>query len=428
MVDADKRTALTAFIWWSSWSAVTNRPGQHVSYTNNWPHDPLVGNTPPSHLLLWTVFSVLFLIAGIALLGWHHARQREEAPPALPASDPLAMIRITPSMRATAKYFWLVIALFLTQILLGAITAHYQVEGQDAYGFALSNILPYSLSRTWHTQLAVLWIATAWLGMGLYIGPAISGHEPRFQRSRRQLPVHVPAHHRRRRVHRTVARRDAEARPGQELLVRPPGLGVRGPRPLLAVVPVRRPRRVAAARRPRAVARDPQGRRIEVDRRAAVPLHRLHRTVLRRRADVGRAHAPVDGRVLALVGRAPVGRGLLRGLRDRGDRVPLHAPRPAAREHRDRRRAVRNHRVPVGRRARDVAPPVLHRHADRSDRARRQLLRARSGAAGVHRLRGLSHLQARQRHAVDAALSLADHVLHRSGVLESGRRRDCSAS
>jgi nitric oxide reductase subunit B len=54
------------------------------------------------------------------------------------------MIRITPSMRATAKYFWLVIALFLAQILLGAITAHYQVEGQDAYGFALSNILPSS--------------------------------------------------------------------------------------------------------------------------------------------------------------------------------------------------------------------------------------------------------------------------------------------
>ncbi len=72
--------------------------------------------------------------------------------------------------------------MFLTQILLGAITAHYQVEGQEAYGFQLANVLPYSLSRTWHTQLAVLWIATAWLGMGLYIGPAISGHEPKFQR------------------------------------------------------------------------------------------------------------------------------------------------------------------------------------------------------------------------------------------------------
>jgi nitric oxide reductase subunit B len=179
--DANRR-ALTAFIWWSAWSATTERPGGNVTYTNNWPHEPLVGNTPPSHLLMWTVFSVLFLIAGIALLGWHHARHKDEAPPALPASDPLAMIRVTPSMRATAKYFWLVIALFLTQILLGAITAHYQVEGQEAYGFQLAEILPYSLSRTWHTQLAVLWIATAWLGMGLYIGPAISGHEPKFQR------------------------------------------------------------------------------------------------------------------------------------------------------------------------------------------------------------------------------------------------------
>ena len=182
VLDADNRHALTAFIWWSAWAATTERPGGKVTYTNNWPHEPLVGNTPPSHLLMWTVFSVLFLIAGIALLGWHHARHKDEAPPALPASDPLAMIRITPSMRATAKYFWLVIALFLTQILLGAITAHYQVEGQEAYGFRLSDVLPYSLSRTWHTQLAVLWIATAWLGTGLYIGPAISGHEPKFQR------------------------------------------------------------------------------------------------------------------------------------------------------------------------------------------------------------------------------------------------------
>ncbi|HWN46801.1 MAG TPA: hypothetical protein VNM71_05555, partial [Steroidobacteraceae bacterium] len=178
---AEHRQALTAFIWWSAWSAVTERPGKHITYTNNWPHEPLVGNTPPPQLLMWTVFSVLFLIAGIALLGWHHARHKDE-PIELPKSDPLALVRVTPSMKATAKYFWLVIALFLTQILLGAITAHYQVEGQEAYGFALSNYLPYSLSRTWHTQLAVLWIATAWLGMGLYIGPAISGFEPKFQR------------------------------------------------------------------------------------------------------------------------------------------------------------------------------------------------------------------------------------------------------
>jgi nitric oxide reductase subunit B len=181
--DAAHRHVLTAFYWWTAWGAVTERPGKDITYTNNWPADELVGNHAPASAFLWTVFSILFLIAGIGLLGWHRALDKDEDKPlALPATDPLAMIRITPSMRATAKYFWIVIALFLTQILLGAITAHYQVEGQQLYGIALSNVLPYSLTRTWHTQLAVLWIATAWLGTGLYIAPAISGHEPRFQR------------------------------------------------------------------------------------------------------------------------------------------------------------------------------------------------------------------------------------------------------
>ncbi|MFE0499223.1 nitric-oxide reductase large subunit [Lysobacter soli] len=180
---AEHRRKLTAFYWWTSWAAVTQRPGSDITYTANWPADELVGNKPTTGAFVWTVFSVLFLIAGIALLGWHYAvNHGEEIAPSLPRTDPLASIKVTPSMKATAKYFWVVIALFLTQILLGAITAHYQVEGQQAYGFALADVLPYALTRTWHTQLAVLWIATAWLGMGLYIGPAISGHEPKFQR------------------------------------------------------------------------------------------------------------------------------------------------------------------------------------------------------------------------------------------------------
>jgi nitric oxide reductase subunit B len=182
VTEAEHRTALTAFIWWSAWAAVTERPGESQTYTANWPHEPLVGNTPPPHLFMWTVFSVLFLLAGIGLLGWYYATHRDDEPITLPASDPLAMVKITPSMKATAKYFWIVMALFLVQILLGALTAHYQVEGHDFYGIKLSEFLPYSLTRTWHTQLSVLWIATAWLGMGLYIGPAISGHEPKFQR------------------------------------------------------------------------------------------------------------------------------------------------------------------------------------------------------------------------------------------------------
>jgi nitric oxide reductase subunit B len=181
---AEHRRALTGFFFWTAWAAVTERPNGTSSYTNNWPYEPLVGNAPTASAFLWTVFSIIFMIGGIALMGWHHAVYRNRDPaPRPPQSDPLSGIHITPSMRATAKYFWLVLALFLVQIVLGATTAHYQVEGQDFYGIALSEVLPYSLTRSWHTQLAVLWIATAWLATGLYIAPAISGHEPPLQRA-----------------------------------------------------------------------------------------------------------------------------------------------------------------------------------------------------------------------------------------------------
>ena len=33
---------------------ITSRPGDNVTYTNNWPHDELVGNTPPSSLHMWS--------------------------------------------------------------------------------------------------------------------------------------------------------------------------------------------------------------------------------------------------------------------------------------------------------------------------------------------------------------------------------------
>jgi len=57
------------------------------------------------------------------------------------------------------------------------------VEGNGLYGVDLSQILPYAASRTWHLQLAVFWIATCWLAMGLFIGPLVTNHEPRGQKT-----------------------------------------------------------------------------------------------------------------------------------------------------------------------------------------------------------------------------------------------------
>jgi nitric oxide reductase subunit B len=180
--DTERVRKLNAFFFWISWSCVTERPGQAITYTNNWPAEELVGNKPTGSLLLWTGFSVIMLLAGIGLMGWYYARRREEAVELVPSSYPLQNEKQTPSQKATVKYFWIVSALILVQVIMGAITAHYGVEGQAFYGIPLSDWLPYSISRTWHIQLAIFWIATSWLATGLYYAPAISGVEPKFQR------------------------------------------------------------------------------------------------------------------------------------------------------------------------------------------------------------------------------------------------------
>ena len=179
VTDERRLENLAAFFFWTSWAATTNRPEDHITYTHNWPHEPLVGNVPTGETVVWTGVSIIMLLAGIsAMVWWYAARRSDEPEPELPASDPLAAWRATPSQLATVKYFWIVAALILVQMLLGVVTAHYGVEGDGFYGIPLSKWLPYSVARTWHVQIGLFWIATAWLGAGLFIGPLVSDVEP----------------------------------------------------------------------------------------------------------------------------------------------------------------------------------------------------------------------------------------------------------
>ncbi|MGN6529946.1 MAG: nitric-oxide reductase large subunit [Burkholderiaceae bacterium] len=180
---ADDRRALAAFFFWSAWAATTDRPGEPgISYTSNWPHEPLVGNTMTESAAMWSMASVILLLAGIAAMLWVHGGVKHEPDPAPLAADPFAGMKPTPSMKATRKYFFAVVGLLLLQIGMGAVTAHYAVEGQSFFGMPLAQVLPYVVSRTIHTQVGIFWIATAWLATGLYIAPLLSGREPRFQK------------------------------------------------------------------------------------------------------------------------------------------------------------------------------------------------------------------------------------------------------
>jgi len=174
---------MATFFWWTAWAASTNRPGMDVTYTQNWPHEDLIGNRPTGAIIVWSVISFVLLLAGVGAMVWYFGSQEHKAATGLmPRRDPLLGLKPTPSQKATIKYFFVVAALWVVQVALGAIVAHYGVEGNGFYGIPLAKWLPYSVARTWHLQIGIFWIATSWLATGLYIAPAVSGVEPKGQR------------------------------------------------------------------------------------------------------------------------------------------------------------------------------------------------------------------------------------------------------
>ena len=182
--DPERRARLTEFFFWTAWAAATERSAGAATYTNNWPHEPLIGNRPTAENIVWSIVSVMLLIAGVGGLIWAWAFLRKHNDePAAPIQDPLSLVALTPSQRALGKYLFLVVALFTFQVLLGGFTAHYTVEGQEFYGINLSQWFPYSLVRTWHVQSALFWIATGFLAAGLFLAPIINGgKDPKFQK------------------------------------------------------------------------------------------------------------------------------------------------------------------------------------------------------------------------------------------------------
>jgi nitric oxide reductase subunit B len=179
--------ALAAYFAWATWATVANRPGKDYSYTNNWPYEPLVGNVPTASTYLWSALSLVTLLGGLGLillafgkfdyLGW-----RGEGDPGHRHDNRLMDWQLTPSQRATRFFLAVVAVLFLLQTLAGGALAHYRVEPGAFYGFDLARWLPYNLLRTWHLQLAIFWIATAWVAGGLFLAPLVGGAEPPGQR------------------------------------------------------------------------------------------------------------------------------------------------------------------------------------------------------------------------------------------------------
>jgi nitric oxide reductase subunit B len=178
-----EREQISYFFFWTAWVASTARPGEDYSYTNNWPPDRSVGNVATPGTYLWSLGGILSLFIVLGLFIWmvHHFKIWYGAAKGEPLAEKLIDMPLTSSQRKAAKYFIVVILLFLLQTSFGGLLAHYTVSPGTFYLDFIAQLIPYSWAKSWHLQLAIFWIATTWVASAIYLAPIIGGREPKKQ-------------------------------------------------------------------------------------------------------------------------------------------------------------------------------------------------------------------------------------------------------
>jgi nitric oxide reductase subunit B len=173
-----REAATTAdFLIFSAMTTVARRPGMDWSWTENWPYEPLVGNVPTTNTFRWTwiSFCFTFLMFGVVLFIYEFWLNNPDDAPMDPV---LSRFRaLTPSQRRIGKYFLIVAAVLLLQIVAGTVMAHSYYERSGFYGIDINHWLPFNFLRDVHIQTPIIWIGLSWIGAALFLAPAIAGGE-----------------------------------------------------------------------------------------------------------------------------------------------------------------------------------------------------------------------------------------------------------
>jgi nitric oxide reductase subunit B len=163
------------FLIYCAITTVARRPNVSWSWTENWPYEPEVGNTPTTNTFVWTwaSFCFTFLAFGLVLFIYEYWLNHPDDAP----MDPVLanFLPLTESQRKVGKYFLVVAAVLLVQILAGSIMAHAYYDRRTFYGIALQDWLPFNFLRDVHIQTPIVWIGVSWIGAGLFLAPAIAG-------------------------------------------------------------------------------------------------------------------------------------------------------------------------------------------------------------------------------------------------------------
>jgi nitric oxide reductase subunit B len=179
---------LSAFFFWSGWVCGVERPGKSYSYTHNWPFDPSAGNTPSTAVVIWSIVGSLGLLLGLGIVLYYHGKLEKlddgaftnKAAP-LMTTQGVNNFKPTATQKATYKFFYAAILLFLVQVLAGVLTVHDFVGFVNFFGFNISEPLPITVTRSWHIQLSLLWISACWIGASFFVMPMLSPKEPAGQ-------------------------------------------------------------------------------------------------------------------------------------------------------------------------------------------------------------------------------------------------------
>lgn len=183
--DEHELRSLASFFLWGGWVCGAARPEKTYSYTHNWPYEPVAGNTPSSSTMMWTFIGSLALFAGAGAVLYGHGKGRT----ALDRNDMPVVLTLemiekkNPDelQRAAYPMFMVSAVLLVLQVLAGILTIHDFVGFTTFFGVDISEFVPITITRSWHIQLGLFWITTAWIAASIFFMPKVTPDQPRHQ-------------------------------------------------------------------------------------------------------------------------------------------------------------------------------------------------------------------------------------------------------
>ncbi len=188
ITDRQEISDLSDFFFWGAWVCSVKRPGAAFSYTHNWPYDPDAGNNPTSPVILWSVLGLLgFVLAcGVVLyfIGQYNQLPNKffkQGTSGFLTSGQINNFSPTKTQRASFKFFYVAILLFLLQVLSGVVTLNEFVDFLGFFGISVNGEIPITISRSWHLMLSLYWISTCWIASSIFILPILSKQDVKGQ-------------------------------------------------------------------------------------------------------------------------------------------------------------------------------------------------------------------------------------------------------